>query len=560
MAQLWQLLKCGYLSNLFYILMKHFFILLFLFSFGFVQSQEFTRADTLRGSITAERAWWDVLYYNLDVTVSPEEKFIKGTTTITYKVLDKAQRMQIDLQAPMNIDKIVQENKELSYTSEGAAHFITLQQKQKKGSQHTIKIYFSGKSREARNAPWDGGWSWKKDSNGNHFIATSNQGIGASIWWPNKDHAYDEPDNGATIKITAPKGLIAVANGRMTKIIENKETSTYQWNVVNPINNYGININIGDYVNFKEKYEGLKGFLDMDYWVLRDHLEKAKEQFKQAPKMMEAFEHWFGPYPFYEDSFKLVEVPYLGMEHQSSVTYGNKYKNGYLGRDLSGTGWGLKFDFIIIHESGHEWFANNITHVDVADMWIHEGFTAYSEGLYVDYHFGKEAGAEYVIGTRRSIQNDRPLIGIYNVHNEGSSDMYYKGANILHTLRTWIDNDKKWRKILIGLNEEFYHQIITSKQLENYIANKSGLDLTAFWDQYLRTIKVPKLVYKVDGSTFEYKYENIVEGFKMPLIVSINEEKKELKPTATWQSLSTSNPITKVSVQKDFYVESEKVN
>ncbi len=540
--------------------MKPFFLLIFLLSFSVSRSQEFTRADTLRGSITPERAWWDVLNYDLDVTVSPEEKFIEGSTAITYKVLGKPDRMQIDLQEPMIIDKIVQDGKQLSFTSEGAAHFITLQQKQKKGAQQTITVYFSGTPQEARNAPWDGGWSWKKDDNGKHFIATSNQGIGASIWWPNKDHAYDEPDNGANIRITAPKGLTSVANGRMTKVIEDKETTTYEWNVVNPINNYGININIGDYVNFKEKYEGLKGALDMDYWVLRDNLEKAKEQFKQAPKMMKAFEHWFGPYPFYEDSFKLVEVPYLGMEHQSSVTYGNKFKNGYLGRDLSGTGWGLKFDFIIIHEAGHEWFANNITHVDVADMWIHEGFTAYSEGLYVDYHFGKEAAVEYVIGTRRSIRNDRPLIGTYNVHKEGSSDMYYKGANILHTLRTWIDNDKKWRKTLTGLNKDFYHQTVTSNQVENYIAKKTDLELTAFWEQYLRTTKIPKLVYKISGNTLEYKYENIVEGFVMPLPVSINGEEKQLKPTADWQYETTTGPVKEVSVQKDFYIEVEEVN
>ncbi len=540
--------------------MKHFSLLLFLLSFSVSQSQEFTRADTLRGSITPERAWWDVLHYDLDVTVSPEEKSIKGSTTITYKVLDKAQRMQIDLQAPMTIEKIIQDGKEVSFTSEGAAHFISFQEKQNKGKEYAITIYFSGKPREAKNAPWDGGWSWKKDDNEKHFIATSNQGIGASIWWPNKDHAYDEPDKGATVKITAPKGLIAVANGRMTKNIQNKDTNTYQWNVVNPINNYGININIGDYVNFKEKYASLNGSLDMDYWVLRDNLAKAKEQFKQAPQMMEAFEHWFGPYPFYEDSFKLVEVPYLGMEHQSSVTYGNNYKNGYLGRDLSGTGWGLKFDFIIIHEAGHEWFANNITHIDVADMWIHEGFTAYSEGLYVEYHFGKDAGAEYTIGTRRSIRNDRPLIGTYNVHQEGSSDMYYKGANILHTLRTWIGDDKKWRAILTGLNTKFRHQTITSNQLEDYIAKKSGLNLTAFWEQYLRTTKVPKLVYKVNRNNLEFKYENIVDGFEMPLTVFINGEEKKLNPTATWQSISNNSAAPEVSVQKDFYVELDSVN
>ncbi|MFD0878390.1 M1 family aminopeptidase, partial [Massilia pinisoli] len=166
------------------------------------------------------------------------------------------------------------------------------------------------------------------------------------------------------------------------------------------INNYGINMNVGNYEHFNEIYDGEKGKLTLDYYVLPENLEKAKTQFKQVPMMLKAFEHWFGPYPFYEDGYKLVDVPYLGMEHQSSVTYGNKYNNGYLGRDLSGTGWGLKWDFIIVHESGHEWFANNITYKDMADMWIHESFTNYSENLYTEYYFGKEAGAAYVIGCR----------------------------------------------------------------------------------------------------------------------------------------------------------------
>ena len=346
----------------------------------------------------------------------------------------------------------------------------------------------------------------------------------------------------------------------MTKIIEDAETTSYEWKVSNPINNYGININIGDYVNFKEKYEGLKGYLDMDYWVLRDNLEKAKEQFEQAPKMMKAFEHWFGPYPFYEDSFKLVEVPYLGMEHQSSVTYGNRYKNGYLGRDLSGTGWGLKFDFIIIHEAGHEWFANNITHIDVADMWIHEGFTAYSEGLYLDYHFGKEAAAQYTIGTRRSIRNDRPLIGTYNVHQEGSSDMYYKGANILHTLRQLIEDDEKWRDILRGLNKEFYHQTVSSKQVETYISELSGIDLTEFWEQYLRTTNIPNVEYKIDGKNLSFRYTNIVEGFDMPVIIVLNDKEKWIFPENGWKTVSYEFKIENAKVKRDFYVDYQQID
>ena len=524
-----------------------------------LSAQEFTRQDTLRGSITEERAWWDLKHYDLNVEVFPVSKSISGINTLTYTVLSEGNVLQVDLQSPMSLDKVEQNGTPLKVVSEGAAHFITLQEKQEIGEDYNIVLTFSGKPQEAKNAPWDGGFSWKKDGNGKPFIATSNQGIGASIWWPNKDHAYDEPDNGMTMAFTAPAELTVVGNGRLVKTEDNGNTKTWYWQVVNPINNYGVNINIGDYVNFSEAYDGEKGPLDMDYWVLSENFEKAKSQFKQAPKMMEAFEHWFGPYPFYEDSFKLVEVPYLGMEHQSSVTYGNNYKNGYLGSDLSGTGWGLKFDFIIIHEAGHEWFANNITHIDVADMWIHESFTAYSESLFLDYYYGEEAASEYVIGTRRSIRNDRPLIGTYNVHHEGSGDMYYKGANTLHTLRQLVDDDAKWRGILRGLNKEFYHQTISSEQLENYLSEETGINLTQFWDQYLRTTKIPKLEYKLDGSKMSFRYTNVVKGFDMPITISVNGNEKWIVPTEEWTTETFPETIKKVVVKKDFYIESEKL-
>ncbi|MCF6306872.1 MAG: M1 family metallopeptidase [Flavobacteriaceae bacterium] len=539
--------------------MKHFIlIIVFIISFS-AFSQTFTRQDTLRGSITPERAWWDLQHYNLQVEVKPDAKFISGSNTIRYKVLNEKQRMQIDLQPPMKINKILQNGKDLKFTSEGNAHFIQLQQKQKTESVNELTIYFSGHPKTAVRAPWDGGFSWDRDSNGMHFIATSNQGIGSSIWWPNKDHPYDEPDNGVDISIKVPKEFMAVSNGRLQKTDEDLTTKTYHWKVINPINNYSVNVNIGDYVHFGETYKGENGNLDMDYYVLRENLSKAKKQFKQAPKMMEAFEYWFGPYPFYEDSFKLVEVPYLGMEHQSSVTYGNKYKNGYLGGDLSRTGWGLKFDFIIIHESGHEWFANNITNKDVADMWIHEGFTAYSENLYLDYHFGKKAASEYVIGTRMMVQNNRPIIGTYNVNSEGSGDMYYKSANILHTLRQLIEDDEKWREILRGLNKEFYHQTINSKQLEDYISEKSGIDLSEFWNQYLRTTDIPKVVYKINGKELKFKYNNSIEGFDMPVIIIINGKEEWIFPTADWKTKQFPKEIESIKIKEDFYVETKKL-
>ena len=359
------------------------------------------------------------------------------------------------------------------------------------------------------------------------------------------------------ISVTTPKKLMTVANGRLRKVEENKDTNTYHWFVNNPINNYGVNVNLGDYVHFGEKYKGLNGDLDLDYYVLKDNLEKAKKQFKQTALMMDAFEHWFGPYPFYEDGFKLVEVPYLGMEHQSSVTYGNQFENGYLGRDLSGSGWGLKFDFIIIHEAGHEWFANNITYKDIADMWIHEGFTAYSENLYLDYHFGKEAAEDYVIGTRAKIRNDKPIIGRYNLNRRGSGDMYYKGANILHTLRQLIKDDEKWKGILRGLNKQFYHQTVTTNQIESYLSKKSGIDLTAFFEQYLRTTKIPTLEYTIENGTLKYRYTNIVEGFSMPLKVTIKGKEKWISPTSEWASEKISEK--ELEVNRNFYIEVNKI-
>ena len=528
------------------------FLLFFLLN-TYVQSraQKYSAQDTLRGSITPERIWWDLVYYDLDVTVQPKVKSIRGTNTIHYKVVSPNNIMQIDLQPPMKLIKAVQDEVELSINQNGNAHFIQLEKKQNRKKIEQIVLHFEGQPKEAINAPWDGGFSWKKDYNGNDFIATSCQGIGASVWWPNKDHMYDEVDS-LQMKITVPKHLKAVGNGRLRAVTKNEKTASYTWFVSNPINNYGVNINIGDYVDFSETYNGEKGNLDMHYFVLKDNLSKAKKQFLDAPKMMKAFEYWFGPYPFYEDSYKLVEVPYLGMEHQSSVTYGNRYMDGYLGRDLSGTGWGLKFDFIIIHESGHEWFANNITNKDIADMWIHEGFTAYSENLFLDYYYGKEASSEYVIGTRKRIRNDRPIIGNYNVNVEGSSDMYYKGANMIHMLRQFTKNDEKWRGILRKMNAKFHHQTVTTQQIESFLSDEIDLDLHSFFNQYLRDVRIPTLEYNIDKNILHYRWTNVVEGFEMPIEFESNKQWQWLYPTVSWQTKAINSST--ITVDEDYYI------
>nr|AOE08293.1 peptidase, M1 family [uncultured bacterium] len=538
--------------------MRYLFLLGFILTSLSSYSQKITRQDSLRGSITPQRAWWDLVHYDLSVEVLPESKTIIGTNVMTYKVLNEGtNELQIDLQAPMELTAVMQDGHSLDVRSEGSAHFIQLEDPQREGELKKISLSFEGKPRIAKNPPWDGGITWKKDSNGKHFIASSNQGIGASVWWPNRDHPADEVDS-LDMHVTVPKDLVDVSNGRLVHIDTDATTKTYHWTVKNPINNYGVNLNIGDYVNFSEVYKGEKGPLDMSYWVLKEDEEKAREQFKQALMMMEAFEHWFGPYPFYEDSFKLVQAPYLGMEHQSSVTYGNRFKNGYLGRDLSGTGEGLKFDFIIIHEAGHEWFANNITNKDVADMWIHEGFTSYSENLYLDYHFGKESAATYTIGTRDKIRNDRPMIGTYNVDKEGSGDMYYKGANILLTLRTIAQDDDLWRATLRGLSKEFYHQTTTTAAIENYIANALNLDLTPFFNQYLREKDIPTFEYKIDKKEMHYRFNNTIQGFTMPLRIKINEEYIWIEPTDIWQCLDVPKGTSTVQIDRNMYVDIRK--
>ena len=520
----------------------------------------FTHQDTLRGSLNANRTWWDVIYYK--ITVQPDfiGKTIKGRNVISFKVLSAGNQMQIDMQEPMEITAVVFQSRHLEYRREGNVYYVVLPGKMETGSMHQLDISFAGKPREATRPPWDGGWIWKKDANGNPWMSVACQGLGASVWYPRKDHQSDEPDSGASLTMIVPDTLVAVGNGRLVEKKDNNNgTCAYTWQVVNPINNYNIIPYIGKYVNFTETFEGEKGKLDCSYWVLDYNREKAMEQFKQAPMMLKCFEYWFGPYPFYEDSYKLVESPHLGMEHQSAVGYGNKFQNGYLGRDLSGSGWGLKWDFIIVHESGHEWFANNVTSKDLADMWLHEGFTNYSETLFTECQFGKEAGSDYVIGTRKNIVNDIPIIGPYGVNREGSGDMYYKGGNLLHTIRQVINNDTTFRNILRGLNKTFYHQTVTTQQVENYISRQSGIDFSKVFDQYLRTTQIPVLEYKIDGNEIVYRWIDCVKGFNLPLKVFAGKP-IWLQPATTWQTQKMPDGFAgkDFTIDRNFYIRSKK--
>jgi aminopeptidase N len=514
----------------------------------------FTRQDTLRGSITPERAWWDLTFYHLDIVVKPSDSTIYGTNTVTYRVIKPGSVMQIDLQEPMNLTSVIQNNKSLNFKREGNVCWIELADNQEQGKVYSVVLAYGGKPKVSLRPPWEGGITWKKDSKGLPFVASSCQGDGASLWWPCKDHMYDEPDS-MLISVNVPGNLMDVSNGRLRSVVmEKNRTKTYNWFVKNPINNYGVNINIGDYAHFSEIYKGEKGVLDCDYFVLKENLEKAKLQFRQVPMMLEAFEHWFGPYPFYEDGYKLVEAPYLGMEHQSSITYGNGFKNGYRGTDLSDSGWGLKFDFIIVHESGHEWFANSITYEDIADMWIHESFINYSENLYLEYFYGKEAGSEYVLGSRRNIRNDRPITGYYNVNYAGSGDMYYKGGNMLHTLRQIINDDEKWRGILRSLSADFYHQVVKGSQIEEYLSEKSGINLKTIFNQYLRDVRIPVFEYFVKGNSLSFRWNNCVPGFDMPLRIYASGKELNLIPKTGFTTIKLDTENALIKVHPGYYV------
>jgi aminopeptidase N len=538
----------------------------------------------LRGSNGAGRDWWDAMAYKIQVTPDYNNKSIIGSNEIIFKVTKQPKNgiMQIDLQQPLEIDNVSLDDKKISAIKrEGNVYWINFDKTKfsiagHKGMEQVYKlsINYHGNPVIAKRPPWDGGWIFTKDAQGRPWMSVACQGLGASVWYPCKDYQGDEPNMGAILTMNVADSLVAVANGRLKGKRSNNGITAWTWIVENPINNYNIIPYIGKYVNWKETYEGEKGKLDCDYWVLDYNLEKAKEQFKQVPMMLKAFEYWFGPYPFYEDGYKLIEAPHLGMEHQSAVAYGNGFKNGYRGRDLSGSaaGWGLKWDFIIVHESGHEWFANNITTVDIADMWVHEGFTNYSETLFTEYYYGKEAGSDYVIGTRKLIQNDKPIIGPYGVNKEGSSDMYYKGGNMLQTIRHVINDDEKFRSILRGLNKDFYHQVVTSRQVEEYISKNSGKDLSKIFDQYLRTTKIPTLEYKIEEQEGEpgwyhikYRWANCIEGFKMPVKVSyINNQESWMNPTPDWEMTvvntgSKDVKIKEIKIDRNFYITVKKV-
>lgn len=518
---------------------------------------QFSFYDSALGSDGLYRQKWNVLHYEIFVEPDINSKTISGYNNITF-FDNGAQLMQIDLKQPMQVDKIEGKFGDINFRRDSNIVWVMLRDTAAKfkinPDTNFIKIYFSGKPKIARNPPWDGGWVWKKDAYKNPWISVACQGEGGSLWYPCKDANFDKPELGATLKIKVPDSLEAVGNGRLANVtFDSAGKKTFTWVVTAPISTYNIVPYIGKYVPIEDVYTGEKGTLTLDYRILYYNKDKAAKHFTQVKEMLKAFEFWFGPYPFYADGYKLVEAPFLGMEHQSAIAYGNNFKQGYYGTDLSKSGWGLKWDFIIIHESGHEWFGNSISYRDVADMWINEGFTNYSEVLFTDYYYGLNAGNEYLIGLKNNIKNDIPVTGVYGVHNEGSDDMYYKAAAMIHIIRQLVNNDDKFRKMLREMNKKFYHSSVSAAEIENFIISYTGLKISKVFEQYLHTVKVPELNVKINKKHLYYKWSNCVEGFNMPVKIITSQGKKILlHPSEKIKRIKISG--NSITVVKNFYV------
>lgn len=523
-------------------------VLIFCFVIQFAYSQNFTRRDSLQGGLRFERTCFDVQKYDLDIMVNVEAKSIQGYNKISFNVVQETQRIQLDLFENMLIDSIVYQNNQLKYERIDDAVFVDFPKKLEIQSEHFVLFYYHGIPKAAKNAPWDGGFVWKTDRNGKPFVGVAVQGTGASLWYPVKDHQSDEPDLGASLKVAVPDGLMNVSNGRFLGFKKLKNGFTrWDWEVKSPINNYNITINIADYVHIHDRL----GELDLDYYVLSYNKEKAQKHFEEVKPMLRCFESKFGTYPFAKDSYKLVETPYLGMEHQSAIAYGNQYKKGYLGSDSSGTGVGMYFDYITIHETGHEWFGNSVTSMDIADMWIHESFTTYTESVFVECELGYDKAQKYINGQKSMVQNRKPVIGQFGVNfKTGNSDMYYKGALMLNTIRHIINNDDLWWEMLKEYSENFRLKIIETKDVVTFFNQKSGLHLTPVFEQYLQFKSLPKLKVICSGNQISYQWLVNVEDFEMPFEIKVQEQTIRLNGNKTLKKYQfDKQTVTKTDIQ-----------
>lgn len=497
----------------------------------------FTNADTLRGSLLPARANYDVTFYGLHIDVDPRERLIEGYVDMDYTITGQLPMLQIDLHENLAIDRILQGDKEMRYVRKGNAVFVELPHPVDIGSQHRMRIHYGGEPVAAQNAPWDGGFVWALDQKNRYWVAVACEGEGASLWWPNKDHLSDEPDS-MLISVTVPESMFAASNGNLIK--EHKPTEgkqTYDWAVSYPINNYDVSINVGYYEHFERTYESFDGEeLALDYYIIDYNLKKAKKHFEQVTPMLKAYEHYLGKYPFWDDGFALIETPYLGMEHQSGIAYGNRYMRGYVGGLIPED---MDWDYIIVHEAGHEYFGNAVSVGDHAEMWIHESFTTYLEALYVEYHFD-EADARRYLGTqRRFIKNDEPVLGPLDVNftDFSSSDHYYKGAWMLHTLRHVLDDDPLFFGLLRSFYQEHKYSIVHTQGVIDYFSAYTERDLQPFFDQYLKHPEIPTLELRENKGRVEYRLVDDVPQLAMPVGVYAGEEPLRLLTTPDWQPM-----------------------
>jgi aminopeptidase N len=519
-----------------------------------------THADILRGEYGRYRANNDLLFYDLNIRVDPEKRFVSGKNTIRFRMLKDDTRIQLDLYDNLKVDKIVQAfagnqgqisarlSIPLKYQRDSGAVFIDFPETLKAGRIYTIDFYYSGTPQTTGRF---GGFTFGKDPVGRPWIFTACEGEGASIWWPNKDQWKDEPES-MKISVAIPNDLVDVSNGKfLGKTNLHDGYTRWDWLVQYPINNYDVSLNIGSYVHFDDRL----GDLSLDFYALPEDLDKAKKQFSQAKGMLEAFQHYFGPYPFKKDGYKLIQAPYSGMEHQSAVTYGNHFKNGYLERDWTGVGISPRFDFIIIHESGHEWFGNSVTAADRSDMWIHEGWTTYLECLYVEYMYGHDDYLKYTNAYKIKVRNQQPIIAPRGVNATPPGDQYFKGALFLNTLRSVVDDDKRWWTLLRDFYQHFKYQTIMTEDIVLYFNQQTKMNLKPIFDQYLRHTAVPvlELQFEQPSDVVRYRWQVDEPGFAMPVRVGTKDHWNIIQPTTEWQRLKSGLRKEDFQVATDLY-------
>ncbi len=520
-------------------------------------AQQFSRADSLRGTLNKFRSVFDVTYYELDLRIIPEQRFIQGSNTIHYNVVNDFTKIQLDLFANMQIDSILFGGQSLEFNREGDAFYVDFPSIQKKGEIGILTVYYNGNPTVAERPPWDGGFVWQEDSLSRPWIGVACEGIGASLWWPNKDHLSDEPDS-MLISLRVPEGLMAVSNGNLREKTELDNNYTqFAWFVSYPINNYNVTVNIAEYAHIHDTYKSGTGkVLDLDYYVLSYNEDKARKHFKQVNEMLACFEQSYGPYPFWEDGYALVETPYWGMEHQGAIAYGNEYQNNEFG-----------FDFIIVHESAHEYWGNSISVNDHAEMWIHEAFTTYAEALYLECRDDYETAVAYLMSQKPNIKNKLPVLGPMGVNYSGweDADMYYKGSWMLHSMRNTIDDPALWHETIKDLYQEFALSHPTSSDVIAFMSKATGYNLNPIFELFLTTTVVPQLEYRIKkekGKRYlEYRWNTPVEGFNMGMKYQVGDQSQEIiYPTNEWQNVPLEGKVKAIEFDHEsFYFEAKEV-